>query len=245
MKMKMLKIKGIPTLFVDHLQDKHYDYIVKSAVNHVIQYLSSKDVSISRNTTLVDPLFIEYFCGLSTRLLFSLTRADTSYVLELCTGKVMVYPKNVGIRRSICTLKDYSLDKSLDLFGTDAEIYGNIITFTNKNGIRVNLFLDRDIIDMNPCSISSIKTSQVRCDRVKTYLNLDTSFDNSVFNTLAKLNDIHTYVETYGTKKLEHIVDYGYKNAMYFDSDYYKYVGILTVQCTPSSCFVYDSSLDK
>lgn len=241
MKMKTLKIKGIPTLFVDHLQDKSCDYIVKSAVNHVIQYLSSKDVSIGRNTTLVDPLFIEYFCGLSTRLLFSLTCADTSYVLELCTGKVMIYPKNIGIRRSICTLKDYSLDKSLDLFGTDAEIYGNIITFTNKNGIRVKLFLDKDFIEMNPCSISSIETSQVRCDRVKTYLNLDTSFDSSILNTLAKINDVRTYVETYGTKKLEHIVDYGYKNAKYFNSEYYKYVGILTVQTSSHSTFIYKS----
>lgn len=241
MKMEMLKIKGIPTLFVDHLQDKHCDYIVKTAVNHVIQYLSSKDVSISRNATAVDPLFIEYFCGLSIRLLFALTYADTSYILELCTGKVMIYPKNVGIRRSICTLKDYGLDKSLDLFGTDAEIYGNIITFTNKNGIRVKLYLNKDFVECSPCSISDIETSQIRCDRVKTYLNLDTSFDSSILNTLAKFNDIRTYIETYGTKRLEHIVDYGYKNAMYFDSSYYKYVGILTVQTSSNSTFIYKS----
>ena len=241
MKTKLFDIKGTPILFVDHLQNKRYDYIVKSAVNHVIQYLSSKDVRISRCTTLKDPLFIEYFYGLTTRLLFALTSADTSYCLELCTGKVKIYPKNVGIRRSICTLKDYSLDKDLDLFGTDAEISGNTITFTNENGIRVKLDINKDVIDSNPCSISSIETSKIRCDRVRTYLSLDTSFDNSIFNTLTRLNDASTYIGTYGTKKLERIVDYGYVEALYFDSDYYKYVGILTVQTSSHSTFIYKS----
>lgn len=243
MKTKLFDIKGTPTLFVDHLQDKHYDYIVKSAVNHVIQYLSSKDVRISKCTTLKDPLFIEYFYGLTTRLLFALTGADTSYCLELCTGKVTIYPKNVGIRRSICTLKDYSLDKSLDLFGTDAEISGNTITFTNKNGIRVKLDINKDVIESNPCSISSIETSKIRCDRVKTYLSLDTSFDNSTLNTLARLNlnDASTYIGTYSTKKLERIVDCGYNKALYFDSDYYKYVGILAVKTSSHSTFIYKS----
>lgn len=241
MKAKLFDIKGTPTLFVDHLQNKRYDYIVKSAVNHVIQYLSSKDVRLSRCTTLKDPLFIEYFYGLTTRLLFALTGADTSYCLELCTGKVVVYPKNVGIRRSICTLKDYSLDKDLDLFGTDAEISGNTITFTNKNGIRVKLDINKDVIESNPCSISSIETSKIRCDRVKTYLSLDTSFDNSTLNTITRLNDISTYIGTYGTKKLERIVDSGYAKALYFDSDYYKYVGILAVQTSLHSTFIYKS----
>lgn len=222
MKSELFEIKGIPTLFVDHMQDSRYEYHVKSAVKHVVQYLSSDKVKINRNVMLGSPMFIEYFFGLSVRLLFVLSKEGTSFSLELCTGKLYVKPKNVSIKRSICTL--------------DTTNHG-------EDGVRVEVELSS--IDSSPRSISHIETWQVRNDRVVKGLNLDTTFDTSVFNTIMKLDDVDSYIETYGTKVLERIVDQGYENAMYFDSDYYKYVGILTVQCTSSSCFVYDSSLDK
>jgi hypothetical protein len=243
MKSELFEIKGIPTLFVDHMQDSRYEYHVKSAVKHVVQYLSSDKVKISRNVMLGSPMFIEYFFGLSVRLLFVLSKEGTSFSLELCTGKLYVKPKNVSIKRSICTLDTTNHGEDVDLFGTDAVITGNTATLTNEDGVRVEVELSS--IDSSPRSISHIDTWQVRNDRVAKGLNLDTVFDTSVFNTIMELDDVDSYIEMYGTKVLERIVDQGYENAMYFDSDYYKYVGILTVQCTSSSCFVYDSSLDK
>lgn len=243
MKSELFNIKGIPTLFVDHMQDSRYEYHVKSAVKHVVQYLSSDEVKISRNVMLGSPMFIEYFYDLSVRLLFVLSKEGTSFSLELCTGKLYVRPKNVSIKRSICTLDNTNHGEDVDLLGTDAVIVGNTATLTNENDVRVEVELSS--IDSSPRSISHIDTWQVRNDRVAKGLNLDTIFDTSVFNTIMELDDVDTYIKTYGTKVLERIVDRGYENAMYFDSDYYKYVGILAVQCTPSSCFVYDSSLDK
>lgn len=236
MKSELFEIKGIPTLFVDHMQDSRYEYHVKSAVKHVVQYLSSDKVKINRNVMLGSPMFIEYFFGLSVRLLFVLSKEGTSFSLELCTGKLYVKPKNVSIKRSICTLDTTN-------HGEDVDLIGNTATLTNEGGVRVEVELSS--IDSSPRSISHIETWQVRNDRVVKGLNLDTVFDTSVFNTIMELDDVDTYIETYGTKVLERIVDQDYENAMYFDSDYYKYVGILTVQCTSSSCFVYDSSLDK
>lgn len=237
MKTKLFDIKGTPTLFVDHLQDKRYEYHVKSAVKHVVQYLSSDEVKISRNVMLGSPMFIEYFFGLSIRLLFVLSKEGTSFSLELCTGKLYVKPKNVSIKRSICTLDTTKHGEDVNLFGTDAVI--TTTTYASKDCVRVEVVPSS--IDSSPRSISRIDTWKVRNDRVVKGLNLDTVFDTSVFNTIMKLDDVDTYIETYGTKVLERIVDQGYENAMYFDSNYYKYVGILTVQCTSSSCFCYDS----
>lgn len=239
MKTKLFDIKGTPTLFVDHLQDKRYDYIVKSAVKHVVQYLSSDKVKINRNVMLGSPMFIEYFFGLSVRLLFVLSKEGTSFSLELCTGKLYVRPKNVSIKRSICTLDTTNHGEDVDLFGTDAIITGNTATLTNKDGVRVEVELSS--IDYSPRSISHIDTWQVRNDRIAKGLNLDTVFDTSVFDTIMELDDVDSYIETYGTKVLERIVDQGYENAMYFDSNYYKYVGILTVQTSSHSTFIYKS----
>lgn len=239
MKTKLFDIKGTPTLFVDHLQDKRYDYIVKSAVKHVVQYLSSDKVKINRNVMLGSPMFIEYFFGLSVRLLFVLSKEGTSFSLELCTGKLYVRPKNVSIKRSICTLDTTNHGEDVDLFGTDAIITGNTATLTNKDGVRVEVELSS--IDYSPRSISHIDTWQVRNDRIVKGLNLDTVFDTSVFDTIMELDDVDSYIETYGTKVLERIVDQGYENAMYFDSNYYKYVGILTVQTSSHSTFIYKS----
>lgn len=239
MRSELFTIKGIPTLFVDHLQDSRYEYLVKSAVKHVVQYLSSDEVKISRNVMLGNPMFIEYFFGLSIRLLFVLSSEGTSLSLELCTGKLYVKPKNVSIKRSICTLDTTNHGEDVDLFGTDAVITGNTTTLTNKDGVRVEIELSS--IDSSPRSITHIDTWQVRNDRVAKGLNLDTVFDTSVFNTIMKLDDADTYIKTYGTKVLERISDQGFEDAMYFDSDYYKYVGILTVQTSLHSTFIYKS----
>ena len=242
MRSELFTIKGIPTLFVDHLQDSRYEYHVKSAVKHVVQYLSSDEVKISRNVMLGNPMFIEYFFGLSIRLLFVLSNEGTSLSLELCTGKLYVKPKNVSIKRSICTIKTGIQDlgiQDVDLFGTDAVITGNTATLTNKDGVRVEIELSS--IDSSPRSITHIDTWQVRNDRVAKGLNLDTVFDTSVFNTIMELDDADTYIETYGTKVLERIIDQGFEDAVYFDSDYYKYVGILTVKTSSTSTFIYKS----